>query len=546
MLFCEICKLLGRYLLLFTLVLLIPTAIAFYYQLFVPASSHPQPHSGGAFLGTALLSFLLALVSSWMGRKASSRIHRTDAIFAVVLIWCITTLLSALPFYLSRTLTSPIDACFEAMSGLTTTGASVMAPKAYDPTTGAEIAITFSPPTQKDVNYSYFGTITPIVDPATGAKLEGLDAISRALLFWRSFLQWLGGVGIVVLFITVLPALAMGGRFLYEAETPGPEKEGLAPRIKTTAILLLKIYVGLSLFAVLLLFWIYPEGHFFDLTCLALSTIATGGFVATNAGLASYDSHSLELALELFMLLGSISFVMHAHLLRLRLLRLKDSELLTYLSVIFCAIALTTSNLWHRPISLLDPSQGVFHFGEALRVGAFQALSAITSTGLSNSNYEVWPFPAQMLLILLTFIGGMSGSTCGGIKISRHMMAVRATLHKVESIFRPETVRTFKMGQREIPQSTVMTVLIFICLAIASTLLGTYLLMLEGIDPKTSFGLIASFINNAGLSFGGPDPSYPPNFLSSFGKMVAVLWMMLGRLEFFAILVLFVPAFWKK
>lgn len=544
MLFCEISRILARYLLMFSIVLCIPLGVGIYFQFIAAAETHPQPHATLSFFITLLISLALAGLCKLLGRKSSGTLYRKEGILAVVIIYCISILLSSVPFMLSKTLTNPIDAIFEATSGLTTTGATVIAAKTYD-ANGAETYTTVSPPNQRATSYQFYGNITPLKD-GKGQLLTGLDAVARSLIFWRGFLQWVGGVGIIVLFIIVLPALSMGGKFLYELEMPGPEKGGLSPRIKDTAITLLKIYLTLTLFACFAIKCAKPALSIFETICLGMSTISTGGFTPTSTSLTGYQNRALEVIFMVFMFLGSVSFVCYSQIVRGRLRKAIDPELKMYLGLLIFFIFLMTCNLWHHPISLLDPSQGTYSFHQALYYGTFQVISATTSTGISNANYDVWPMSSQLLLVLLTYVGGMSGSTSGGIKISRHMILLRAIIHKIESIFRPETIRVLRIGEREIAHSTISMVLIFICTAVALSVIGTYIYVLQGLDPDSAVQLISSLVNNAGLSFGGADSSLPYTFLPPFSKVIGIIWMVLGRLEFFSILVLFVPAFWEK
>jgi trk system potassium uptake protein TrkH len=201
--------------------------------------------------------------------------------------------------------------------------------------------------------------------------------------------------------------------------------------------------------------------------------------------------------------------------------------------------------LYATPKVIFGASTGVFSWWEALRYGTFQAISAQTSTGFSFANYSLWPMSTQVLLLILMFFGGMSGSTAGGIKMIRHLILFRVMKHKVESIFRPDAIRCLKVGKREITDKTAITVLIFLAFLITFAVLGTFLLVIDGVDAQTSMGLIASMVNNGGLGFSHVGPIDSCAFLSNFGKIISIVWMALGRLEFFILLVLLVPAFWK-
>lgn len=526
--FREICRALGHYLLYFTVILCIPLGVAIGYEAFASSELHPQEHCTDAFLKTIGLSLLISFFLNFIGRKGSGILQKRESIFVAVSIWFLTAAIAALPFLFTGVLSHPIDAYFESMSGLTTTGSTIFVPKIYGPT-GDEIG------QMTQGGHHYFGTIQPIRHLDTGEiHLHGLESIGKALLFWRSFLQWLGGMGIVVLFIAVFPALGMGGKFLYETEIPGPNKEGLTPRIKETASILWKIYLGLTLLQVALLVLTNNKMPLFDAINLSLTTISTGGFTVTNNGLAAYESGNTLWVVAIFMILGSLNFTLYFHILKGKIYRIYEPEFFVFLSTIGAACLLMAYTLF---------SQSGCSFQNSLEYGSFEAISTLTSTGFSCFKTETWPFASQILMLILCYVGGMSGSTTGGIKIVRHAIIYRSVIHKIESIFRPDTVRFLTLGKKEIPEKTIKTVLIFFCLAISFTVLGTFILVLDGLDPQTALGIIASAQNNSGVSLNGVDHLA---YLPLFSKCIVIFWMVLGRLEYFALLVLLVPAFWTK
>jgi trk system potassium uptake protein len=546
MLFREISRFLGRYLMYFTLILCVPLAIALFYEFLQDPSAHPQPHSSLAFVKTISISLILASIFLYLGKHASGNFQRRESILIVALVWLLTPFISSLPFLFTHTLNNPIDAYFEAMSGLTTTGSTILHAKAFDPESGKEILLHVPSRTDPDTVYRFYGTVAPVRDAHSGKVLHvGVEAVGKALLFWRSFLQWLGGMGIVVLFITILPALSMGGRFLFEAEVSGPTKEGMTPRIKETASLLWRIYLGLTALQVMLLMATNTSIPFFDAMNLSFSTISTGGFSIRNEGLAAYHSLGTEWIVLIFMILGSINFTLYFHCMRGKIYRIYEPEFFAFLLTLLLGSFLMGFLLYNTPKILFQATNGIFSFGEALRYGAFQAVSAQTSTGFAFANYDLWPFSTQVLLLILMFFGGMSGSTAGGIKIIRHLILFRVIKHKIESIFRPDAVRCLKIGHREITDKTAITMLVFFAILITLAVLGTFLLVIDGVDPNTAMGITAAMVNNSGLSFNAAGPTESCAFLSNFSKIISILWMALGRLEFFVLLVLLVPAFWK-
>ncbi len=526
-------KILSKYLFYLSAFLLIPLSVASFYQLF--STEHPQPQSAFAFFFTFVICIILATLLRLMGKKATNELYRRESILLVVLIWIVTSIISSLPFTFSGTL-KPLDAYFEAMSGLTTTGASMIAPKAYDPATGDEMPIYLNNVHIPGKTYVYYGTVAPIRDPDTGLITHsGVEAVSKALLLWRSLLQWIGGMGIVVVFLAVLPVLGVGGKFLYQMETTGPIKDEISPRIRETASQLWKLYAFFTLLEIALLVGTNGEMGFFDAFCTALSTISTGGFSVRNESIASYHSPATEGIVIAFMILGSINFSLYFHILRFKFYRIYVPDFFLFLgSASLGCLAVS---------SFLIPEFGI---AEAFRQGSFQALSVQTTTGFFSANYDRWPFASQMFMLTLMFVGGMSGSTAGGIKTSRFYIAYKILLHRLESIFRPDSVRKLYIGKNEIDDKNALTVLSFFCIVAFFIVVGIISLVLDGIDPETALGLIACLLNNVGIAFRAAGPTESMAFLSPFSKLLATFWMLLGRLEFFVVLLLFLPTFWKN
>ena len=263
MLYREIGKLLGLYLFGFACSLLIPFGVAVYFRFFYPEDLHPQEHTVDAFFYTLIICLALSGISYYFGRNTGGRLYRKEALASVVVIWFLTPALAALPFYISGTLKNPFHAYFEAASGLTTTGSTIMYPKKFN-SEGVEIPITKEVVGIHKTIYSFYGTIDPVIDPKTGKVLfTGIEAVSKAILFWRSFIQWMGGIGVIVLFVAILPILGIGGKILFFMESPGPIKDSLTPRIKETASMLWKIYLGLTVAQIgLLLYTKFGNGSF--------------------------------------------------------------------------------------------------------------------------------------------------------------------------------------------------------------------------------------------------------------------------------------------
>jgi trk system potassium uptake protein len=544
--FQALSKVIGQYLFYFALLLCVPLGVAGYYEIYAVPESHLQPHSTWAFAFTIFITLALSAILYLIGYRAKGTLFRREALALVVLIWFISAIIGGLPFYFSGTFENFIDCYFEAMSGLTTTGASVMHPKAYDPQTGLEImnhiAINWG-----HVTYDFFGTITPVRDTVSGEiVLSGIESVSKGILFWRSFLQWLGGMGIVVLFIAVLPALGVGGKVLYHAEVPGPVKESVTPRIKETASILWKLYLGVTIAEIFLLVKTNESLPLFDAFCITFSNLSTGGFSVTSASIGGYENIATEWVVIAFMLIGSTNFALYFHCLKGKIYRLYEPEFITYYLSILFGSGLMIWHLYGTNKSLLTGATGIFSWEESIRYGIFHLVSAQTSTGFVTANFDAWPYVTQVYLLLVMFVGSMSGSTGGGIKIVRFYMLFHIARNKVESIFRPEAVRAFQIGSKEIDSSAAITVLSFFFIVMSIAVGSTLFLVADGIDPETSLSVIACMINNIGIAFRAAGPTESFAFLSSFGKILSTLLMVLGRLEFFALLVVLIPAFWSE
>jgi len=327
----------------------------------------------------------------------------------------------------------------------------------------------------------------------------------------------------------------------------GPSKESMLPRIKETASQLWKIYLALTVAEIILLLVTNHAMPVFDAITISFSTISTGGFTPRSGGIGHYHNIETNLVVIVFMILGSISFSLYFFCMRGKFRRLNDSELKTFLTIIFFACLIAAWQLTGHVQSLLDTVDpgNKFNLTEALMFGSFQVISAQTSTGFSIANYDLWPFSVQVLLLVVMYIGGMAGSTAGGIKIVRYQTFFKIMLNKIESIYRPDIVRSHRIGTTVIDNRTATTVLCFFMIVAALSILGTFLLVLDGIDPETSLSTISCMANNVGIAFrmGGPTESFA--FLSSFGKIISCIWMIAGRLEYYALLIAFVPAFWR-
>jgi trk/ktr system potassium uptake protein len=462
-----------------------------------------------AFISSVIICLLVGFLFLWIGRRATGEILRKEAIAIVGFGWLICGLLGALPFILSgvmtRDFTGPFDICasaiFESCSGFTTTGASIF-------------------PSPQD--------------------------LPRAILFWRSLTHWLGGMGIVVLFVAVLGGTGAGAKFLFSSEVPGPIAESLRPRIRSTAILLWKIYIGISAAQVLCLF---VQGmNLFDSLCHTFGTMATGGFSTKNGSIGQYKDLGFEITIIVFMILAGINFNLHAAFLQRRWKAvLKNKEFRVYMLLLLIATLLLTTDLI---------ANGVYTIGSALRYASFQAVAIMTTTGYGTADFDRWPSFSRWFLVMLMFVGGSAGSTGGGIKVIRIMLFVRIVKLEVERTFRPHIVRPLKVGGQDVGDDMRRAFGMYIGIVLVIFFVATLLLMVlhneyhvdenQHMDMETAFSAVAATLNNIGPGLGMVGSTQNYAFFTPAAKILLTLLMIIGRLEVMVILCLFVPGFYRR
>lgn len=436
-----------------------------------------------------------ALIAGSLGllgipRSIGSIGYRESLLF-VTLTWTAAGLLGGLPFMLINGL-SFTDATFEAISGITTTGATVM---------------------------------------------TGLDAMPKSLLLYRQFLQWMGGLGVIILVVAIMPMLNIGGMRLYKAETPGPVKgEKLAPRISHTARYLWYVYLVLTV-ACAFCYWLAGM-DVYDAIAHTFATVATGGFSTKDASIGYYDSIAIESVANVFMLLGAINFGLHFLVFHGRRpwLYWRDEETRWFIWIIASASI---------GIGLLLWLAGSFdNAGTSLRHSTFQVISFITSTGFVSAGYPEWPAASALLLIILAYIGGCAGSTAGGNKVVRNVITIKAILQEIKYLIHPRGVFTLKFNRRPVTRDVMDSVKGYMFLAAALTIVLTLILMMTGLDFLSALSAVSACINVNGPAFGVLGSNFAP--VSDFGTWVLSATMILGRLEFFTVLALFHPAFWQR
>lgn len=533
----EIFRVLGNFLLLFGILLLVPLVVSIYYDYFSNPVFNPQPHASISFAWSILVSLLLGGFFRFiLGYNSTKILYRKASLLVVVLIWFIASFIGALPFIFSGTLSHPINAYFEAMSALTTTGATTIHPKNYDPETKQEIPYEFKLASYPFTNYTFYGTIAPIYNEYTQEWITGIEAVNKGILFWRSFMQWLGGMGIVLLLIAIFPAIGVGGKVLYQTEATGVSKDSITPRIKETASLLWKIYLFLT-FLQIILFTIFKTNMtFFESIATTFSTISTGGFSVRNNSIASFHSISTEWIVIIFMFIGSINFSLYIQAIRGKIFRFYNVEFICYILVLLLCCGYTAYQIYGKEN---------FSFAEAVRYGSFQVISAQTSTGFTGIDYH-WPSIVEIISLIVMYIGSMAGSTSGGIKVIRFIVLFCSLRYVIKKIFYPNQISKLYIGKKEVNTTTALTVLAFFFVVIVISAIATLLLALNGTDLASSIAITVCMINNIGISFLSTGPTTTFAFLDDFSKIISIFLMVLGRLEYFPVLIIFLPSFWKR
>jgi len=436
---------------------------------------------------------LAVLFTRRVQRQDLSLNHRS-AFLAVTLSWFGACVLGAVTLLMHPALAfSVIDAFFESTAGFTTTGATA---------------------------------------------ILGLDHMPRSLLLWRSFSQWLGGMGMVLLGVAVFPLLGLGGMQLFKAEAPGPRKDKLTPRIAETAKILWVLYLGLTVLNGVLL---YVGGmSLFDSICHSMATVSTGGFSTHDESLAYYDSGFIHMVTATFMLLGGRRFLILHRALTQGLTWSEYPELRAYLGIFAAAAFFVAIDLGFRMPEKYDSA------AMALEHGIFQAASILTTTGFTTRDFDLWPSLSHAVLLTLCFVGGMAGSTGGGIKVIRILVVARLAWAQFFRLSHPRGVGVIRIGTQILDEDIVLSVLGFFGLWFFVLFLGTALLSLFGSDVLTSFSAAAVTLGNIGPGFGGVGPSHTYHELETGAKLTLCALMILGRLEIYTALIVLTPSFWRE
>lgn len=444
---------------------------------------------------------------AWLARGADD-LRSRDGFLIVSLGWLLIGLFGALPFWTSGQIPDFTDAAFESISGFTTTGASIL---------------------------SVISDVTE-VDPATGETIVVAEGLDKGPLLWRCMIQWLGGMGIVVLSLAILPLLGVGGMQLFRAEAPGPSPDRLTPRIKETARLLWGVYCLLS--AVCFVALKITGMSWYESLCHAFTTLATGGFSTNNASIGGFHNPAAEIVLIVFMFLAGVNFSLHFAALQGRLRSYwSDSEFKVYTTVIVVATtAIFLSNVGATQL-------GVF---ENLRASLFNVVSIITTTGFGTEDYERWSHLSQFVLLSLMFVGGCAGSTGGGMKNVRLLLLTRHAVNELRKMLHPQGIYVIRFNHRAVSPDIVTNILGFFLLLMIVTIGATFLMTMMGMDLVSAFGAVAATVNNIGPGLGSVGPTDNFGHLPAVGKWLLAFLMLLGRLELYTVLVLLTPDFWRR
>lgn len=444
--------------------------------------------SGFVFLGVAAV-FLAAGIIITRFKPKNQQFFAKEGFVIVGLSWIVLSLVGCLPFFISREIPRFEDALFETISGFTTTGASI---------------------------------------------LTDVEAMSHTCLFWRSFTHWLGGMGVIVFLLIILPTVGGYNMNLMKAESPGPSVGKLVPKVRDTARILYIIYSVMTLAQLVLL--LIAGMPWFDAICTAIGTAGTGGFGTRGDSIGGFNP-AIQWITTVFMLLFGVNFNLYFYIIRKKFkLAVMMEEVRWYFAVVLLAVAIITFNI-----------SGLFeNVGEALTHSAFQVASVVTSTGFATTDFNLWPDLSKTILVMLMFMGACAGSTGGGLKVSRFILALKAIRSEVLHLIHPRSVKSVEMDGKAVDKETVKGVCIYICLFAGIYMISLLIISVNGFDMVTNFTSIVATLNNIGpgLNMVGPAGNFAE--FSILSKAVLMFDMLAGRLELYPMLLLFVPAVWKK
>jgi trk system potassium uptake protein TrkH len=447
------------------------------------------------FLLSTIITLLAGFIGIFIGRRAESRMGEREGYFIVAMVWVVFSLFGMLPYYLSGQVPSFTDAWFETMSGFTTTGATI---------------------------------------------IPDLDSITHGLLFWRSLTQWIGGMGIIVLSIAILPIFGLNGMQLYAAEVTGLTYEKLSPRISDTAKLMWTTYIVLTAIEILALWLCGME--LFDAICHSFSTIATGGFSTKNESLAFYDSAAIHYIVTFFMFMSGVNFVLLIYLLRGKTRNIiKDEELRWYTIAVILFTLIITIGLY-----VSRTGWTLTHMERSFRDSIFTVISSMTSTGYTISDYMNWPLVAWVIIFFLMLTGACAGSTAGGIKWVRLSIIFKNGVAEFKRRIHPNAIIPVKLNEKVVPQQTINNIMAFMIFYVFIIVITVVVFCACGVNFDEAIGSAVSAMGNVGISIGQFGPAGTYESFPDVAKWMMSLVMLIGRLEIFTVLLLFTKVLWKK
>ncbi len=447
-----------------------------------------QEKNGLAFLITMIICLAIGLPLT--RKKPQNKVfHAKEGAVTVALSWIVLSMAGAFPFVISGSIPNPIDAMFETVSGFTTTGASI---------------------------------------------LSDVEALSHCMLLWRSFTHWIGGMGVLVFILCLLPLTGGYHMNLMKAESPGPSVSKLVPKVQTTAKILYTIYLMLTVLQMILL--LIGRMPLFDTVCLTFGTAGTGGFGIKNDSIAGYSTYN-QIVITVFMILFGVNFNVYYLLLTKKVVQAAKSEEVRYyfgiIAVAIIAIAINTKGMY-------------ISFGRAIQQAAFQVGSIITTTGYATTNFNVWPVLSKTILVMLMFVGACAGSTGGGIKVSRLMILCKSARKELQLYLHPNAVKKIKMDDKAIPHEVVRATNMFLFVYILIFVVSLLVISLDNFDMVSNFTAITATLNNIGPGLGAVGPTGNFGCYSYLSKVIMIFDMLAGRLEIFPLLLLFKRDTWRK
>lgn len=443
---------------------------------------------GWAFFAVALLAVLIGTIMA-RRRPRSSQIYTRDGSVTVALGWIVLSMFGALPFVLCGDIPFYVDALFETISGFTTTGASI---------------------------------------------LNNVEALSHASLIWRSFTHWVGGMGVFVFILSLMPMLSGSTMQLMKAESPGPSVDKFVPKVKDTAKLLYSIYVVITLTQVVTL--LLAKTPLFDTLTLTFGTVGTGGFGIKNDSLASYTALQQNI-ITFFMIISGINYSAYFFIISRRFRdALHMEEVRWYLGIIFVSVAVIVVNIWPMYSG----------FGETLRHALFQVGSIVTTTGFSSTDFNMWPELSKTILILLMIIGACAGSTAGGFKVSRLLILLKSIKKELSCMIHPREIKKIRMDGHVVKPEVLQSAHVYLVIYWVFFLLAVLLISVDNFDFTTNFTAVAATFNNIGPGLGGVGPVSNFAGYSVFSKFILMIAMLIGRLELYPIMIMFMPSTWKR